>query len=158
MTKFHIFSVLCLAILLPISLPATADIQIITDGESLAISCQQALIAVDKGPDLVEPDVQNNAFICFSYLSGIIGAAGYSDTLAELCFALATAEVKDKGNLQKFRNYCIDWNIQYQKAARIVLDFARQNPEQLGEPAYSMALRALQNAYPCHERKKAYNK
>ncbi len=125
---------------------ATADIQIITNGKSLALSCQQALVAVDEGLDHTEPDSQNNAFICFSYLSGIIGAARHTDSLAELRFALTT---QGKGNFPKFRIYCIDWNIQYQKAARIVLNFARQNPSELGEPAHRLALKALQNAFPC---------
>ena len=126
--------------------PAMADIQTITNGKSLVISCQQALIAVDKGLDPIEADNQNNAFICFSYLSGIIGAARHTDSLAELRFALTT---QGKGNFPKFRIYCIDWNIQYQKAARIVLNFARKNPDELGKPAHSMAIRALQSAFPC---------
>ncbi len=130
---------------------ATANIQIITNGESLAVSCQQALIAVDrlatdKGFEQLAPDVQNNAFICFSYLSGIIGAAQYTNSLAELRYAQAT---KGKANFPKLGAYCIDWNVQYQKAARIVLKFAQQNPEELREPAHKLALHALQSAFPC---------
>ncbi len=131
---------------LVLSSSATADIQIITNGRSLVVSCQQALVAVDKGLERLTSDVQNNAFICFSYLSGIIGAAQYTDSLAELRYAQAT---QGKPNFPKLKTYCIDWNVQYQKAARIVLNFARQNPEKVRESAHKLALHALQSAYPC---------
>ena len=125
---------------------ATADIQIITNGESLVVSCQQALIAIDKGLEGQSLDVQNNAFICFSYLSGIIGAAQYTESLTELRYIQA---VRGKANFPKLVMYCIDWNIQYQKAARIVLKFAQQNPKELRQPAHKLALHALQSAFPC---------
>ncbi len=142
MAKFLIITFLWLAF----CSSATADIQVITNGRSLVVSCQQALVAAEKGLEQLSPDAQNNAFICFSYLAGVIGAASYSKSLAELRFAQAT---EGETNLPKFRTYCIDWNIQYQKAARIVLNFARQNLNELGEPAHKLALRALQNAFPC---------
>jgi len=130
---------------------AIADIQVISDGRSLIVSCQQALAAVDSlstksEPEKLAPDTQNNAFICFSYLSGIIGAAQYTESLAELRYAQA---IRGKANFPKLGIYCIDWNIQYQKAARIVLKFAQQNPEELGKPAQKLALHALQSAFPC---------
>ena len=128
---------------------ASANIQVITDGRSLVVSCQQALVAVDKGLDHIEPDNQNNAFICFSYLAGLIGGARYTESLSELRYAQATSKVEDPKQLSPFRKSCIDWNTQYQKAARIVLNFARQHRDELGEPAHKLALRALQNAFPC---------
>ena len=135
-----------LTLWLALSSSAIADIQVITNGRSLAVSCQQALVAISKGLEQLSSDVQNNAFICFSYLSGIIGAAQYTASLAELRYAQA---IQGKTNFPKLRTYCVDWNVQYQKAARIVLKFAQQNPEELREPAHKLALHALQSAFPC---------
>jgi hydrogenase maturation factor len=138
---------LIITLWLVFSSPVIAAIQTITNGQSLVISCQQALYAVDNKTDSLEADVQSNAFICFSYLSGIIGAARYTDLLAKLRYASATQGID---NAPEFKLYCIDWNIQYQKAARIVLSYARLHPDNLDKPAHELALHALQKRYPCH--------
>jgi len=128
-------------------LPAQAALETISNGKSLVISCQHALKILDRNLDLIPVDIQTNAFICFSYISGVMGGAHAMETLDELHYAQATSSIQ--GKTPPFRKSCIDWNIQYQKAARIVMGYARQNPDELQQEAHGLVLRALQSAYPC---------
>ncbi|WP_455198125.1 Rap1a/Tai family immunity protein [Kaarinaea lacus] len=127
--------------------PAQADLQTISNGKSLVISCLHALKILNKDLDPIPPEIQTNAFICFSYISGVLGGARYMETLGELRYAQGTAAIQ--GNVPPFRKSCIDWNIQYQKAAKIVLAYARQNPDELSQDAHGLVLRALNHTYPC---------
>ena len=127
--------------------PVQADLQTISDGRSLVISCQHALKILSTDLDPIPAEIQTNAFICFSYISGVLGGARYTETLSELHYALATSEAK--GSLPPFRKSCIDWHIQFQNAARIIIQYARQNPGELRQAAHGLVLRALNKSYPC---------
>lgn len=128
-------------------LPAQADLQTISNGRSLVISCQHAMKILSKNLDPIPQEIQTNAFICFSYISGVMGGARDMETLAELRYAQSTSEIK--GKVPPFRKSCIDWNIQYQKAATLFLDYARHHPDELHHDAHTLVLHALQHAYPC---------
>ena len=148
MTKFPRGTLLWTALLwILMTFPAQADLQTISNGRSLVISCQHALKILGKDLDPIPADIQTNAFICFSYISGVLGGARYMESLAELRYAQGTAELQEK--VPPFRKSCIDWNIQYQEAAKIVVRFARQNPDELGQDAHGLVLRALNHAFPC---------
>lgn len=130
------------------SLPTyAADLQTISNGRSLVISCQHALKILNRDLDPIPTTLQTNAFICFSYISGVMGGARYMETLSELRYAQLTSSIK--GNIPPFSKSCIDWNIQFQKAAQIVVKFAQENPDELRQDAHGLVLRALTNAYPC---------
>ena len=143
MMKLLGIAVLCLLT----SLPAHADLQTISNGRSLVVSCQHALKILSQDLDPIPAEIQTNAFICFSYISGVLGGAHYMETVGELRYAQGTSGINQQ--VPPFRKSCIDWNIQNQKAARIVLDFARKNPNELGQAAHGLVLRALTDAYPC---------
>ncbi len=76
-----------------------------------------------------------------------MGGARYMESLSELHYAQGTSSLKEK--VPPFRKTCIDWNIQYQKAAKIVVKFARQNPDELNQDAHGLVLRALNHTFPC---------
>jgi hypothetical protein len=126
--------------------PATANVQTITHGKSLLISCQQALIALDKGLDSLANSDQNDAFLCMAFLGGIMSTAQHANELAKLRYSLAT---DGRGNQHDFNLYCFDWQLPYQKIARIVLQFGHNEPRYLQRPAHELAIRALQMAFPC---------
>lgn len=134
-------------LLLSATLPAQGDLQTISNGRSLVISCQHALEVLDRNLDPIPADIQTNAFICFSYISGVMGGARYMESLAELRYAQGTSELKEK--VAPFRKSCIDWNLRYQEAAKIVVSFARKHPDELGQDAHGLVLRALNHAFPC---------
>jgi hypothetical protein len=127
--------------------PAQADLQTISNGKSLVISCQHALKILNKDLNTIPVDIQTNSFICFSYISGVMGGARYMESLSELRYAQGTSSLKEK--VPPFRKTCIDWNIQYQEAAKIVVKFARQNPDELNQDAHGLVLRALNHTFPC---------
>ena len=141
----NVFSIIFLCSLF--LLPGFVIAQTITDGKSLVLHCQITLSAIEKGLEQLSADKQNDAFICLTYLSGIIGTARYSNDLAKLRYALVE---KGSSSLKEFNVYCINWEIQYQQVARLVIDFAQRNPDRLNNPAHELVLRALQSAYPCH--------
>ncbi|MDT8385375.1 MAG: Rap1a/Tai family immunity protein [Gammaproteobacteria bacterium] len=124
--------------------PDNAEVQTITHGMSLAVSCEQALLTLDKRYD--KPIPRNDAFICMAYLNGIMAAARHANERARLEFALATA---GRGNQAAFRIYCFDWQRSFEKIAGIVLNFAQHNPIYLQRPAEELVMRALQTAFPC---------
>ena len=124
--------------------PKATEVQTITDGKSLAISCEQAMLALDKPLDMPTPTTA--AFICMAYLSGVMAATQHANERAKLQFSLAT---EGRGNQATFNLYCFNWQLSYQKITRIVLNFAHNNPEYLQGPAQDMVMRALQNAFPC---------
>ena len=148
--SIHFQFLLCLLAAL-IFTPAWADagksveIQTITHGLSLAKSCEQALLVLDKRYDATTPN--NDAFICMAYLNGIMAATQHANERAKLQFAFAT---EGKGNQAAFNLYCFDWQRSFQKIAGIVLTFAQNNPSYLQKPAHEMVIRALQKAFPCH--------
>lgn len=131
------------------ALPAHADLQTISNGRSLVISCQHPLKILSQDLDPIPAEIQTNAFICFSYISGVIGGAHYMENMSELRYAMGTSDIKQK--VPPFRKSCIDWNLQNQKAAEIVLNFARKNPDELSQAAHGLVLRALTDAYPCRK-------
>ena len=120
------------------------EIQTITHGLSLAKSCEQALLVLDKRFDVATP--RNDAFVCMAYLNGIMAATQHANERAKLQFALAT---EGKGNQAEFNLYCFDWLRSFQKIAGIVLTFAQNNPTYLQKPAHELVMRALQKAFPC---------
>ena len=120
------------------------EIQTITHGLSLAKSCEQALLVLDKR--YAATTLNNDAFICMAYLNGIMAAAQHANERAKLQFSLAT---KGKGDQEAFNLYCFDWQHSFQKIAAIVLTFAQNNPTYLQKPANEMVMRALQKAFPC---------
>ena len=120
------------------------EVQTITNGRSLVISCEQAMLALDTPLDAPSPTT--GAFICMAYLSGIMAATQHANERARLQFSLAT---EGRGNQTTFNLYCFNWQLSYQKITRIVLSFAQNNPGYLQRPAQDMVMRALQNAFPC---------
>ena len=114
-------------------------------------SCQHAVTAFDQGLKTLTADDQNDAFLCITYLSGIIATAQHANQLAKLRYALAT---DGRGDQSTFNLYCFDWQLPYEKFARIVLAFSNKNkqtnPALLEGPAYKLALQALQTTFPCH--------
>lgn len=126
--------------------PTLADVQTITHGKSLIISCQQALNIIDQPAEPPAEASQNDAFLCMAYLAGIMATAQHANELARLRFSLAT---EGRGNLRAFRLYCFDWQAPYKRIAQIVLEFGRKQPHYLQRPAHELAMRALQTAYPC---------
>ena len=139
------FPGICLASIL-LTAPAVASVQTITHGKSLMISCQQALTALSQEPDTLNNADQNSAFVCMAYLSGMMATAQHADALAKLRYSLLT---DGRGNRHDLGLYCFDWQLSYQKIARIVLEFGRSNPAYLQQPAHKLAIRALQTAFPC---------
>lgn len=123
--------------------PAHAEVSVITDGRSLATTCQTALIALDQ----TAKDVQGDAFVCMAYLGGLMGAAQQANERAKLRFAVATG---GHATENAFTLYCFDWQMPYVRIARLILDFAKHNPGLLQRPAQELALRALQSKFPCH--------
>ena len=120
------------------------EVQTITDGRSLAISCEQAMLALENSSDTSSPAA--DAFICMAYISGIMAATQHANERAKLQFSLAT---EGRGNQATFNLYCFNWQLSYQKITRIVLNFAHSNPGYLQRPAQDMVIRALQSAFPC---------
>ncbi len=126
--------------------PVMASVQTITHGKSLMISCQQALIALNRESDVPDDADQNSAFVCMAYLSGMMTTAQHADARAKLRYSLLTG---GRGNRHDLGLYCFDWQLSYQKIAQIVLEFGRSNPVYLQQPAHKLAIRALQTAFPC---------
>jgi len=126
--------------------PAVANVQTITHGKSLMISCQQALIALSQKADTRNKADQNSAFVCMAYLSGMMETAQHANNQAKLRYSLMTDGRGDRHDLSL---YCFDWQLSYQKIARIVLEFGRKKPVYLQQPAHKLAIRALQTAFPC---------
>lgn len=131
---------------LALTLPATAASNTITNGDSLASSCFLALTALDKGLETIPADEHTSTFVCMAYLGGVLDAAHHANNLSKLRFAQATNASAPQAD---FNLYCIDWNMRYQDAARIVLRYARQNLELATQPAEKLVMKALQDAYPC---------
>lgn len=125
--------------------PVSAEVQTITHGKSLVISCEQALLALRSEQDTLS-ESRNDAFVCMAFLSGIIAATQHANEQAKLTYSLIT---QGKGNQAMFNIYCFDWLLSYEKVAEIVLSFARKNSEYLQMPAHKLVIRALQNAFPC---------
>jgi hypothetical protein len=128
--------------------PSWAGVQTITSGNSLALSCQRALVAVERGLETLPAADQNDAFLCMAYLGGIMAATRHANELAKLRFAQAT---NGRGSTEQFNLYCIDWQLSYQRVAHIVLEYARRHPELGKRPAQDLVMRALQSAYPCRK-------
>lgn len=124
----------------------TADVQTIRQGKDLVISCQHALIALDSTAGKLTSTVRNDAFLCMAYLGGMMTTAQHANELAKLRYALST---EGRGNQQSFNLYCFDWQLPYQKIARIVLEFGQRESRYLQRPAHELAIRALQTTYPC---------
>lgn len=129
---------------------ALASVQTITSGKSLAVSCQQAISALDQGLDTLTAADQNDAFICMAYLGGMMATAQHANELAKLRYSLASG---GRGDQHAFNIYCFDWQLPYAKIARIVVAYAqtssREYPSLLNQPAHKLALQALQSAFPC---------
>lgn len=125
---------------------ATADVQTIRNGKDLMISCQQALIALDNKQESLTSSVQNDAFLCMAFLGGMMSTAQHANELAKLRYSLST---NGRGNQHSFNLYCFDWQLPYQKIARIVTEFGQHAPRYWRRPAHELALRALQTTYPC---------
>ncbi len=123
-----------------------APITTIDDGDSLAASCHLALTALDRGLDAIPGDQQAAPFVCMAYLAGVIAAARHANELARLRLAQVTG---GKGSRDDFNLYCFDWNVRYGDAARIVLRYARQHLDLAHQPAERLAMKALQDAWPC---------
>jgi hypothetical protein len=130
--------------------PALASVQTITNGKSLAMSCQQAIFALDQGLDTLTVTDQNDAFICMAYLGGMMATAQHANELAKLRYSLASG---GRGDQRAFNIYCFDWQLPYAKIARILVAYAktssREHPGLLNQPAHKLALQALQSAFPC---------
>ena len=133
-------------LLLALTLPATAASNTITNGDSLAASCHLALTVLDKGLDTIPADEQTSTFVCMAYLRGVLDGTHHANNLSKLRFAQTT---NASAPLADFNLYCIDWNMRYQDAARIILRYARQNLELATQPADKLVMKALQDAYPC---------
>ncbi len=118
----------------------------ITNGDSLAASCYLALTALDKGMEQMLQEEQTSTFVCMAYLGGILAAAQHANDLARLRYAQVT---EGQGSKADFNLYCFDWNMRYRDAARIVLHYARQHLNLATQPAERLAMKALQDAYPC---------
>ena len=127
-------------------LGARPQVTTITDGNSLAASCHLALTALDQGLEQLAKDEQIAPFACMAYLGGILAAAKHANELAKLRFAQAT---DGEGAQADFDLYCFDWNMRYRDAARVVLRYARQHLELASQPADRLAMKALQDAWPC---------
>lgn len=125
--------------------PAHAEVSVITDGHSLANTCQTALATLEHA-DTASESVQGDAFVCMAFVGGLMGAAQQANELARLRFAVATG---GHATEKTFTLYCFDWQLPYGQVARLILDFAKHNPGQLQRPAPEFALRALQAAFPC---------
>ncbi|HFE31956.1 MAG TPA: hypothetical protein ENJ17_01450 [Gammaproteobacteria bacterium] len=143
--KTRIQRLICL-LFLALAQPAGAAPNTITNGDSLAASCYLALTALDRGMEQIPQDEQASTFVCMAYLGGILAAAQHANGLAKLRFAQATG---GKGAQAGFNLYCFDWNLRYRDAARIVLRYARRHLELATQPADRLAMKALQDAYPC---------
>ena len=85
---------------------AAAEVQIITDGKSLYLSCEQALIALEQGLEQLPADKQNDAFVCMAYIGGVLATAQHANDLAKLRFALASGGQGESGD---FHLYCFNW-------------------------------------------------
>lgn len=140
-----VFAIICLFFVLS---PPTvaAGVQTITHGNSLLLSCQRAMVALDQGLDSLAKDEQNDAFLCMAYLGGLMAAAEHANKLAKLRFAAAT---DGNGDQKNFNLYCFDWQLPYQKIARIVLEYGHKQPQYRQRPAQELAMRALQTTFPC---------
>jgi hypothetical protein len=123
-------------------------VQTITSGNSLILSCQQTLFALDQGLESLPDSERNAPFLCLAYLSGIMAASQHANELAKLRFAQAT---KGSGDTQQFNLYCIDWQLSYQRVARIVVEYAKRHPGLGKRPAQELVMRALESAYPCRK-------
>ena len=147
--KTHLSRLICLlslALTLPVATAATNNT--ITNGDSLAASCYLALTALDKGLEAIPDDEQTITFVCMAYLGGVLAATDHANKLAKLRFAQATNASASQAD---FNLYCIDWNMRYENAARIVLRYARQHMELASQPAEKLVMKALQDAYPCRK-------
>jgi len=139
------FPGICLAITL-YTAPTMAGVQTITHGKNLMTSCQQALTILHQASDTPDTADQNSAFVCMAYLSSMMATAQHANDLAKLRYSLIT---DGRGNRHDISLYCFDWQLSYQEIARIVLEFGRNNPVYLPQPAHKLAIRALQTAFPC---------
>jgi len=70
--------------------PAVADVQTITHGKDLMVSCQQAIIALDTPQETPTSSAQNEAFLCMAYLSGVMATAQHANELAKLRYSQAS--------------------------------------------------------------------
>lgn len=136
-----------LAICLLVMTPVHAAVSVITDGHSLANTCQTALATLEQTADASTENVQSDAFVCMAFLGGLMGTAQQANELARLRFAVATG---GQATEKAFALYCFDWQLPYDRLARLILDYAKHNPRLLQRPAQELALRALQAAFPCH--------
>jgi len=82
-----------------------------------------------------------------AFLSGMMSTAQHANELAKLRYSVASY---GRGDQRRFNLYCLDWQLPYQKIARIVLAFGQREPRYLQRPAHELAIRALQIAFPCH--------
>lgn len=126
--------------------PVHAEVSIITNGHSLATTCQTALAALEQSAGASTENVQGDAFVCMAFLGGLMGAAQQANELARLRFAVATGGHPTE---KPFTLYCFDWQLPLGQVARLILDFAKHHPGLLQRPAQDLALRALQSAFPC---------
>jgi hypothetical protein len=126
--------------------PVHAEVSIITDGRSLAGTCQTALVTLEQTTNTSTENVQGDAFVCMAFLGGLMGATQHANELARLRFAVATG---GHATEKPFTLYCFDWQLPYGRVAQLVLDYAKHNPGLLQRPAQELALRALQSAFPC---------
>lgn len=138
-------ALICL-LYLALTPPAGAAPVTITNGDSLAASCHLALTALDADLEQMAQTEQTSSFVCMAYLGGILAAARHANEQARLRFAQVTA---GQGPKADFNLYCFDWNVRYRDAAHIVLRYARQHLELAAQPADRLAMKALQDAWPC---------
>ncbi|NOX75767.1 MAG: hypothetical protein GXP17_03960 [Gammaproteobacteria bacterium] len=142
----HALFPLCLLAIFLFPASAIAGINIITDGPSLLTSCHYALKGLDNDFDELSPEQQNDSFVCMAYLGGIMGATHHAARLAKLRYAQTSA---GKGDQRDFNLYCINWELKHHELARLLLRYARRNPDNVYGPAYKLVFRALEDAYPC---------
>ncbi len=144
--RFRPLFPLCLltAFLFPTS--AVAGINIITDGPSLLTTCHYALVGLDTDFDELTPEQQNDSFVCMAYLGGVLGATHHATRLAKLRYAQTSA---GRGDQRDFNLFCINWELKHHELARLLIHYARQNPNKIHGPAHELVFRALEDTYPC---------
>ncbi len=123
---------LCCLLATPVG---AVEVHTISDGNSLAEGCHQALQAGDPPPP--------GAFACLNYLRGVLDALQHANRLARLRLAQAT------GGERLADLYCLPVALPYGEAARIVFQHARRHPELATQSAERLTLAALQAAFPC---------
>lgn len=136
------------------------EVHTITDGTSLAISCDNAWKALKQSSDADSssdpspgttlsslPDSPpNDAFLCMAFLSGVMEASQHANKQAKLRYSLAT---DGKGDQAAFNVYCFNWQLSYKNIIGIVLSYANNNPAYLRGQAHVLVIKALQTAFPC---------